>query len=123
MSIGIKPGKRDRLWQGAVIGLPYAWLLLFFLAPFAIVFKISFADPIMAQPPFTPLLDWGAESGKQLLGTLDNYRFLLEDKLYWLSYLKSIKIAAISTLLCLLLGFPMAYAIARTPQPLSLIHI
>ena len=117
MSIGIKPGKRDRLWQGAVIGLPYAWLLLFFLAPFAIVFKISFADPIMAQPPFTPLLDWGAESGKQLLGTLDNYRFLLEDKLYWLSYLKSIKIAAISTLLCLLLGFPMAYAIARTPQP------
>ena len=117
MSIGIKPGKRDRLWQGAVIGLPYAWLLLFFLAPFAIVFKISFADPIMAQPPFTPLLDWGAESGRQLLATLDNYRFLLEDKLYWLSYLKSIKIATISTLLCLLLGFPMAYAIARTPQP------
>jgi putrescine transport system permease protein len=92
-------------------------LLLFFLAPFAIVFKISFADPIMAQPPFTPLIDWGAESGRRLLATLDNYRFLLEDKLYWLSYLKSIKIAAISTFLCLLLGFPMAYAIARMPQP------
>ena len=51
------------------------------------------------------------------MATLDNYRFLLEDKLYWLSYLTSIKIAAISTILCLLLGFPMAYAIARTPQP------
>jgi putrescine transport system permease protein len=117
MNPGSTPGKRDRLWRSSVIGLPYAWLLLFFLAPFAIVFKISFADPIMAQPPFTPLIDWGAESGRRLLATLDNYRFLLEDKLYWLSYLKSIKIAAISTFLCLLLGFPMAYAIARMPQP------
>jgi putrescine transport system permease protein len=117
MNPGSNPGKRDRLWRSSVIGLPYAWLLLFFLAPFAIVFKISFADPIMAQPPFTPLIDWGAESGRRLLATLDNYRFLLEDKLYWLSYLKSIKIAAISTFLCLLLGFPMAYAIARMPQP------
>jgi len=117
MSTTINPGKRDRLWRSTVIALPYAWLLLFFLAPFAIVFKISFADPIMAQPPFTPLLDWGAESGRQLYATLDNYRFLLEDKLYWVSYLKSIKIAGISTILCLLLGFPMAYAIARTPPP------
>jgi len=114
---GIGSAKRDRLWRSTVIGLPYAWLLLFFLAPFLIVLKISFADPIMAQPPFTPLLDWGAESGRRLLATMDNYRFLLEDKLYWLSYLTSIKIAAISTILCLLLGFPMAYAIARTPQP------
>jgi putrescine transport system permease protein len=117
MNLGSNPGRRDRLWRSVVIGLPYVWLLLFFLAPFAIVFKISFADPVMAQPPFTPLFDWGAESGKRLLATLDNYRFLLEDRLYWLSYLKSIKIAAISTLLCLLLGFPMAYAIARAPQP------
>lgn len=117
MNLGINPGRRDRLWRSVVIGVPYVWLLLFFLAPFAIVFKISFADPVMAQPPFTPLFDWGAESGRRLLATLDNYRFLLEDKLYWLSYVKSIKIAAISTLLCLLLGFPMAYAIARAPQP------
>ena len=117
MNHGIGSAKRDRLWRSTVIGLPYAWLLLFFLAPFLIVLKISFADPIMAQPPFTPLLDWGAESGRRLLATMDNYRFLLEDKLYWLSYLTSIKIAAISTILCLLLGFPMAYAIARTPQP------
>lgn len=113
----MKTGWRDNVWRSMVVGMPYAWLLLFFLAPFAIVLKISLADPVMAQPPFTPLFDWSAESGRRLLATLDNYRFLFEDKLYWLSYLKSIKIAAISTLLCLLLGFPMAYAIARTPQP------
>lgn len=117
MSIIANPGNRDRLWRSSVIALPYLWLGLFFLAPFAIVFKISLAEPLIAQPPFSPL--WGAaEDGtRKLLATLDNYLFLLEDKLYWVSYLKSIKIALISTLLCLLLGFPMAYAIARTPQP------
>ena len=117
MSTMANPGKRDRLWRNVVIAAPYAWLLMFFLAPFAIVFKISFADPLVAQPPFTPFFDWSAEAGRRLLATLDNYRFLLEDSLYWVSYLKSIKIALISTGLCLLLGFPMAYAIARTPQP------
>jgi putrescine transport system permease protein len=103
----------DRLWRALVIGLPYSWLLLFFLAPFAIVLKISFADPIVGLPPFTPLLDWSAEPGQRLLATFDNYRFLTADNLYWVSYLKSVKIAAISTLLCLLLGYPMAYAISR----------
>jgi len=111
------PRKGDRLWRSVVIALPYFWLSLFFLAPFAIVFKISFADPLVAQPPFTPFFDWAQEGQHRLLATLDNYRFLTEDKLYWVSYLKSIKIALISTGLCLLLGFPMAYAIARTPYP------
>ncbi|MGI9284879.1 MAG: ABC transporter permease subunit [Pseudomonadales bacterium] len=104
----------DRLWRWLVITLPYFWLLLFFLAPFAIVFKISFADPIVAQPPFTPFFDFANDSTQWLLATFDNYRFLTEDNLYWVSYLKSIKIAFISTLLCLLLGFPMAYGIARS---------
>ena len=117
MTTVANPGIRDRLWRGFVIALPYAWLLLFFLAPFAIVLKISFADPIVAQPPFTPFFDWGANAGSKILATLDNYRFLLEDNLYWVSYLKSIKIAGIATLLCLLLGFPMAYAIALAPRP------
>jgi putrescine transport system permease protein len=110
-------GRGERLWRAIVVGAPYAWLLLFFLAPFAIVLKISFADPIVAQPPFTTFFDWSANSGRRVLATLDNYRFLLEDNLYFISYLRSIKIAATSTLLCLLIGFPMAYAIARTPQP------
>jgi putrescine transport system permease protein len=113
----VHPGKGDRLWRGIIIGTPYLWLLLFFLAPFAIVLKISLADPIVAQPPFTPFFDWSAGAGQRILATLDNYRFLLEDNLYLVSYLNSIKIALVSTALCLLLGFPMAYAIARTPQP------
>ena len=117
MSMVANAGKRDRLWRTFVIAAPYVWLLLFFLAPFAIVFKISFADPLVAQPPFSPFFDWSAETGSRILATLDNYSFLLEDKLYWISYLKSIKIALISTVLCLLLGFPMAYAIALTPHP------
>ena len=113
----VNPGKGDRLWRGIVIAAPYVWLLLFFLVPFGIVLKISFADPLVAQPPFSAFFDWSAQTGGKVLATLDNYRFLLEDKLYLVSYLKSIQIALISTLLCLLLGFPMAYAIALTPYP------
>jgi putrescine transport system permease protein len=109
--------RADSLWRGVVIGLPYIWLLLFFLAPFAIVFKISFADPLVAQPPFTSFFDWTDGAPNWMLATFDNYRFLLEDKLYWVSYLRSIRIALISTLLCLLLGYPMAYAIARARAP------
>ena len=99
----------ERLWRRTVAGVPYLWLLVFFLAPFAIVLRISFADPLIGQPPFTPLYD--EAQGIQL--TADNYRFLTEDDLYWVSYLKSMRIAAVSTLLCLLIGYPMAYAIAR----------
>jgi putrescine transport system permease protein len=99
----------DMLWQRVATALPYIWLLVFFLAPFAIILKISFADPLIAQPPFTPLLD---ESGIPRI-TLDNYTFLLTDKLYIVTYLKSVFMAAVATILCLMLGFPMAYGIAR----------
>ena len=104
---------RDKLWRQFVIGLPYFWLLLFFLAPFVIVLKISFAEPIVALPPFTQLFDFSDSASRSVMATWDNYRFLSEDNLYWISYLKSIKIAAISTLICLLIGYPMAYGIAR----------
>jgi len=97
-------------WQRVATAVPYLWLLVFFLAPFAIILKISFADPIIAQPPFTPLLD---ENGVPRI-TVDNYIFLLTDKLYIVTYLKSVFMAAVATVLCLLLGFPMAYAIARS---------
>ena len=100
-----------------MIATPYLWLLVFFLVPFAIVLKISLADPLVAQPPFSDFFDWSGSTGRRVLATLDNYRFLLEDQLYLVSYLNSIKIALISTGLCLLLGFPMAYAIARSPYP------
>jgi putrescine transport system permease protein len=86
---------------------------MFFLAPFLLVFRTSLADPVIGQPPFTPLLD-GAGA---LQLTLDNYRLLLNDSLFLSSYAGSLRIAAVSTLLCLLVGYPMAYAIARSPQP------
>ncbi len=88
-------------WRRIAIAAPYLWLLVFFLAPFAIIFKISLADPIIAQPPFSET------------ASLDNFTFLLTDKLYAFTYLRSVVMAGASTLLCLALGFPMAYAIAR----------
>ena len=118
MTATINSGTGDRLWRSLVIATPYLWLLVFFLVPFAIVLKISLADPLVAQPPFSDFFDWSGSTGHRVLATLDNYRFLLEDQLYLVSYLNSIKIALISTGLCLLLGFPMAYAIARSPYPL-----
>jgi putrescine transport system permease protein len=103
-------GKR---WERLAVAVPYLWLLLFFLAPFAIILKISFADPVIASPPFTPLLQRAADGAARLHATFDNYRYLFEDRLYVLTYLNSLKLAFVSTLLCLLVGYPMAYAIAR----------
>ncbi len=88
-------------WRKVAIAVPYLWLLVFFLAPFAIIFKISLADPIIAQPPFSESV------------SADNFAFLLTDKLYAFTYMRSVLIAGASTLLCLAIGFPMAYAIAR----------
>jgi putrescine transport system permease protein len=104
-----------RWWRHVVIGLPWLWLLIFFFAPFALVLKVSVADPLVAQPPFTALFP--ADGTRLLHVTWDNYRFLFEDDLYLVSYLKSVQIAAVFTLLCLLLGYPLAYAIARAHQP------
>jgi putrescine transport system permease protein len=104
-----------RQWMRWAVITPYAWLLLFFLAPFFIIFKISLADPVVALPPFTPLIDMAATGWSRIQVTLDNYLFLFEDPYYVTIYLSSLKIAAISTVLCLLLGYPMAYFIARQP--------
>jgi putrescine transport system permease protein len=99
----------ERTWQRIAVAIPYLWLLVFFLAPFAIILKISLADPVIAQPPFTPTFD---ASGK-LSVSADSFIFLLTDKLYAITYLRSVSMAAMATVLCLLLGFPMAYGIAR----------
>ena len=101
---------RERLYRGITASTPYLWLLIFFLLPFIIILKISLADPILARPPFTPLLD---DQG-QLTVTADNFLFLLKDKLYALTYLRSVMLAAAATIFTLLLGFPMAYGIARS---------
>jgi len=107
-------------WRGLVVRLPYAWLLAFFLVPFLIVLKISLAQTAIAQPPYTPVLDLAA--GWRGLAaffsglSLDNYLLLGSDPLYFLSYVKSVEIAAFATLMLLLIGYPIAYAIARTSR-------
>jgi putrescine transport system permease protein len=99
--------------RALVAAVPVTWLLLFFLVPFLIVLKISFAEAILAMPPYTPLFDWVDERFLQLRLDLENFLFLFEDSLYWSAYLNSVKVAFISTAICLLVGYPMAYAIAR----------
>ena len=95
-----------------VIGIPFFWLFLFFLLPFIIVVKISFAEADVAIPPYTDVVSW-ADNQLTILLNLGNYLLLQEDELYIAAYLGSLKIALVSTLLCLLIGYPMAYAISR----------
>ncbi|MGH8130529.1 MAG: ABC transporter permease subunit [Steroidobacteraceae bacterium] len=99
----------------AVTGIPYLWLLLFFLLPFLIVLKISVSAMQMAMPPYEPLVTWASAQVMELKVNLANYAFLWDDALYRNAYLNSILTAAISTILCLLIGYPMAYGIARSP--------
>ena len=96
--------------------MPYVWLLLFFLAPFLIILKISVAEPVVAQPPFTALLQWAEHGFAGIRATFENYAFLFKDGYYGIIYLESLKMAAIGTVLCLLLGYPMAYFIARAAR-------
>ncbi|WP_339409668.1 ABC transporter permease subunit [Pseudomonas sp. EA_35y_Pfl2_R5] len=98
-----------------VIGVPFLWLFLFFMLPFFIVLKISFAEADVAIPPYTDVYTW-VENKFTLVLNLGNYIFLSEDALYLAAYLGSLKMATVSTLLCLIIGFPMAYAIARADK-------
>ncbi len=97
-----------------VVVVPWVWLLLFFLIPFLIVLKISFAETRMGVPPYTPLLEFAAD-GRAHFAKLNvqNYLFILKESLYLEAFLSSLKVAAVSTIFCLLLGYPMAYGIAR----------
>jgi len=106
-------GDGRRRWLRWALVTPYVWLLVFFLAPFVIILKISLADPLVALPPFTPFFDWAASGFERIHATLDNFIFLFQDRFYAIIYLNSIKIAAIGTFFCLLLGYPIAYYIAR----------
>jgi putrescine transport system permease protein len=95
-----------------VAGIPILWLLVLFLIPFIIVFRISLSEVRLAIPPYTPLLAWHHGSPSLQLHW-SSYAFLFTDSLYVSSYLYSLKVAAVSTLCCLLIGYPMAYSIAR----------
>lgn len=105
------------------IAIPYLWLAIFFLAPFLIVLKISFSEASLTIPPYLPLLDSAEDpaTGERALSvsaSLANYVALIADDLYAAALVSSLKIAAISTLAALIIGFPMAHAIARTPDGL-----
>ncbi|MGI4815049.1 MAG: ABC transporter permease subunit [Janthinobacterium lividum] len=105
---GLRPSGRT-----VTIAVPFGWLLLFFFVPFLLVVKISFADLRMAIPPYTALIEV-KDQAVQITVQLSHYIFLFTDSLYFETYLSSVEIAAVSTLLCLLLGYPMAYYIARS---------
>ena len=96
-----------------VIAVPYIWLAVFFLIPFLLVLKISFSESVLAQPPYAPLWTTDASGAIELKASADNFRFLVDDPFYKDAYLKAVKTAFISTLIALLIGYPMAYGIAR----------
>jgi putrescine transport system permease protein len=103
-----------------VVLIPYLWLLVFFAAPFLIVFKISLSTTAMAVPPYTPVFDFaegfvGLVRGIQEF-TVDNYLWLTSDDLYIRAYLSSLWIAAVSTFFTLLIAYPLAYGMARAPR-------
>jgi len=112
--------KRLKLGRRAVIALPLVWLTLFFLMPFALVLKISLSEAAISIPPYGPLVAY-ADQTLQVFLNLGNYLFLLSDSLYIAAYWGSIKTAFVATLACLLLGYPMAYAMARAPARWQLI--
>ncbi|WP_292274531.1 putrescine/spermidine ABC transporter permease, partial [Mesorhizobium sp.] len=105
----------DRL----VIIVPYLWLLFFFLVPFIIVFKISLSQTAISMPPYTPVLDFGDGISGFFAGfrelNFDNYTWLTQDALYFNAYVTSLIIAGISTVLTLVVGYPIAYGMARAP--------
>jgi putrescine transport system permease protein len=124
MKPDVRPAKatvRRSPWGARIVVLvPYLWLVLFFLLPFVIVLKISLSQTAIAQPPYTPVLEPAAgwQGIKTFFAALssDNYALIASDPLYFVSYLKSLEIAAVSTVLLMLIGFPMAYGMARAPR-------
>jgi putrescine transport system permease protein len=99
-----------------VVAPPFLWLFVFFFVPFIIVAKISLSQMVLARPPYTDFIVWPAGQWWPTFQIyFDNYLWLLQDVLYWAAYLNSVKIALISTALCLLIGYPVAYGIARSP--------
>ncbi|MFW8586717.1 ABC transporter permease subunit [Rhizobium beringeri] len=110
------------LYNRLVIVIPYAWLLLFFLAPFFIVFRISMSTTAIAMPPYEPVFafadGWAGLLSKIGEFSLDNYTYLTDDPLYFNAYVSSVVIAAISTFLTLLIAYPIAYGMAQAPRGL-----
>ena len=106
------------IFNRLTIGIPYLWLIIFFLVPFAIVFKISLSETAIQMPPYNPVFN-GVDTAEKLKSlSIDNYTFLTEDPLYYRAYLSSISTALVATFLTLLIGYPLAYGMARAPSTL-----
>ena len=101
-------------WRRLLILGPIAWVVLFFAIPFAIIIKISFSHSIFSAPPYAPMLEWVGNHALNIKLTFENYYLLFNERLYISSYLNSLYLAAISTIFCLLIGYPMAYGIAHS---------
>lgn len=101
-------------WRQIVTIIPFFWLLVFFLAPFFIVAKISLAELAIASPPFTSLIEWTDSGIMTIRLVFDNFIYIWEDSLYFDTYVNSLKISITSTFLCLVFGYPIAYAIVRS---------
>jgi putrescine transport system permease protein len=99
-----------------VIAVPVLWLFIFFLVPFLVVAKISVSEIAVARPPYLPIFEWNGEQAI-LTVNLGNYSYLFADPLYINAYIFSIKVAFVSALISLFVGYPMAYYIARSPEP------
>jgi len=110
-------GKLGLSGRTLVIAIPMLWLGVFFLAPFFVLGRISLAEALIARPPYTPLFERGPDGSLQIIASLENYRFLMTDALYRNAYLSSIRVAFVSTIFALLIGYPIAYYIARAPEP------
>ncbi|MBQ4783195.1 putrescine ABC transporter permease PotH [Pectobacterium versatile] len=104
---------RQKHGRKLVIALPYLWLLLLFMLSFLIVFKISLAEMARAIPPYTDLVSW-LDGKLDISLNLGNYLHLLDDPLYFDAYMQSLQVAAVSTLCCLLIGYPLAWAVAHS---------
>ena len=119
---GVQRGFVDRIqgvWKSVVVSIPFFWLLVFFLTPFFIVLKISLAESIIASPPFSPLWEFTEDGVLQVKLVFENYAYLWEDEIYVNTYLNSIKISTISTVICLLIGYPIAYGIVRSQSTMK----
>ena len=101
-------------WKVFVIAIPFVWLLFFFLAPFFIVAKISLAEMTITSPPFTKMIEWADGTILTIRIVFDNFIYIFDDPLYTNTYFNSLKIAAVSTVFCLLVGYPIAYGIVRS---------
>jgi len=102
------------VWRSIIVFIPYVWLLVFFLFPFFIIAKISVAELVYASPPFSKMIEWtdGSITGIRIIW--DNFIYIWEEDLYYRTYFNSLKISIVSTIICLLIGYPIAYGITRS---------